>query len=508
MPPYLTPLQIFENYKKANPQKCKGKSTTEICRLAGLNEKQIAELKTTSTWLFCFDKENVNTNQDFSITEILRGSFSKSSVRTSNTPQVLNNQVEKIDLKGKPFSDVKKVIDKRVRDLSNKYELKTGGNSQLYKDAQKVINSFKQEYGNLNSSSMQYFYEPYYKTYEKDDEIIGKMREQYFKYELSAKAQYEEESALVKKYQLANCGECADLVTKICYEQFKDKYNVAQIIFNSVPSNQDNQHFAVLMSAKDGNEEFVVDLWINPQKGCIFRKDDWNAMCKELYSVKDSNVETSDHDFINLKHEQFFWDNMPMINSIFPDNEIKTIEDFFNLLKVKINKNENLPEQIVELYYMYCERYTDYGEERDNFRTQKFDYVKNKYNSFYQEFSKQKYPEKLETLKNYLDNIKINSSVIDILLKEADTLINDIDNECYGWGNGKNKKELMSPLIDYVINIAKLGYCKSDDINNFQKICNEELDATFYTDEKNIISAFKTMLEKIKDQYGHNSYLF
>ena len=48
MPPYLTPLQIFENYKKANPQKCKGKSTTEICKLAGLNDNQITELKNTS----------------------------------------------------------------------------------------------------------------------------------------------------------------------------------------------------------------------------------------------------------------------------------------------------------------------------------------------------------------------------------------------------------------------------------------------------------------------------
>ena len=508
MPPFLTPLQIFENYKKANPQKCKGKSTTEICRLAGLSDKQIAELKTTSAWLFCFDKESTITNQDFSMTEIFGGSFSKSSVKTSSLPQVLNNQVEKKDLKGKPFSYVKKVIDKRVRDLSSKYELKSGGNSQLYKDAQEVINLFKQEYGNLNSSSMQYFYEPYYKTYEKDDEIVGKMREQYNKYALSTKAQYEEESALVKKFKLANCGECADLITKICYEKFKDKYNAAQIIFDSVPSNQDNQHFAVLMSTKDGKEEFVVDLWINQQKGCIFKKSDWEQMCKELYNVSNSQVQTSNHRFSNLKYEQFFWDNIAIVNKIFPNNKIKTIEDFFNLVKVKINKNEKLPEQIIELYYMYCERYTDYGEERDNYRMRKFDYVKNNYNSFYQEFSKQKYPKKLEILKNYFNNITINSSVIDILLNEAERLIKDIDKECYGWGQGKNKKDLMTPLVDYVLNTAKLCCCKKDDINNFQKICNEELNAIFYTDEKNIISAFKTMLEKIKAQYEHDCYLF
>ena len=93
MPPYLTPLQIFENYKKANPQKCKGKSTTEICRLAGLNDKQIAELKTTSAWLFCFDKETANTSQDFSMTEILGGHFtrakSKQTKKTTKNTKII-----------------------------------------------------------------------------------------------------------------------------------------------------------------------------------------------------------------------------------------------------------------------------------------------------------------------------------------------------------------------------------------------------------------------------------
>ena len=92
MQPYLTPLQIFENYKKANPQKCKGKSTTEICKLAGLNDKQIAELKTTSAWLFCFDRENTSINQDFSMTEIMGASFSKAPVKNLNNSIVENEQ--------------------------------------------------------------------------------------------------------------------------------------------------------------------------------------------------------------------------------------------------------------------------------------------------------------------------------------------------------------------------------------------------------------------------------
>lgn len=95
--------------------------------------------------LFCFDKENSSTDYNFNITEIFGGRFSKTSVKTLKSPQISYSPIEKFDLKGKPFNYVKKAIDKRIRDLSNKYELKTDSNSQLYKNAQKVINLFKQE---------------------------------------------------------------------------------------------------------------------------------------------------------------------------------------------------------------------------------------------------------------------------------------------------------------------------------------------------------------------------
>jgi len=99
MSPFLTPLQIFENYKKANHQKCKGKSTTEICRLAGLSDKQITELKTSSAWLFCFDKETANTSQEFSMTQILGGNFKKTQVKSEQ------NNCHNIDIK-KVVNDV------------------------------------------------------------------------------------------------------------------------------------------------------------------------------------------------------------------------------------------------------------------------------------------------------------------------------------------------------------------------------------------------------------------
>lgn len=123
MPPYLTPMQVFENYKKANLQKCKGKSTTEICKLAGLNDKQIAELKKTSAWLFCFDEQNTSTNQDINMTEILGGNFSKRTVKkvsTKSTPkmsdkdcaQMIFNQIKDISCYWKTEEIIKNTINK------------------------------------------------------------------------------------------------------------------------------------------------------------------------------------------------------------------------------------------------------------------------------------------------------------------------------------------------------------------------------------------------------------
>ena len=111
MPPYLTPLQIVENYKKANPQKCKGKSTTEICQMAGLSDKQIAELKTTSAWLFCLDKENSSINQDFSMTELFGGEFKLNVVTKKHQTQKREDIKQEINVNDYTYEALEKQYD-------------------------------------------------------------------------------------------------------------------------------------------------------------------------------------------------------------------------------------------------------------------------------------------------------------------------------------------------------------------------------------------------------------
>lgn len=83
MPQNLTLFQIFENYKKSNPQNCKDKSTIEICKLAGLSNDQIVALKLTSAWLFCDSPKSGSEYCDINFTEIMGGIFNTNIPETN-----------------------------------------------------------------------------------------------------------------------------------------------------------------------------------------------------------------------------------------------------------------------------------------------------------------------------------------------------------------------------------------------------------------------------------------
>lgn len=499
----------FKQYQRQYPLYTRD-AITDLMLKDGVITPDIAKKIKSGVSLFLIDNNitNLNSiNNDSSITSVLGGNFSTPKIPLINQEQIIIPKLDKNHLKNKPFSSVKKVIDDRIRKLSQKYEIKEDINTQLFKDAKNISKLFKDEFGNLNSSSMQYFYEPYFTTYKKDDEIIDKMRSKYFQYELSKKVQLEEEAMLIKKYRMANCGECADMVEKLCWEQYKDKYNASTIVFDSIPSKQDNQHFAVLLSTKNKQEEYVIDMWINPEKGCIFKKSDWQKMCQEVYDVKKSKLDISNSSFENLKHEQYFWNNIDKIKKEFPNDKIKTIKDFSNIVSTKINTKQTISNNIKELYYMYCERYQEFGTERDSFREDKFNFVQKQYDKFYSQFLTQNYEEKLATLTKFLNNIKINSSMIDVLINQSETLISDIDKSCYGIGEGQNKKNLILPLVDYIKKLANLSGCEQAKVNEFETKVLKELNAIFYTDEKKIISSFKNILKELKSKYDLNSYL-
>ena len=106
----------------------------------------------------------------------------------------------------------------------------------------------------------------------------------------------------------------------------------------------------------------------------------------------------------------------------------------------------------------------------------------------------------LTTLKLLMNEIDKNI-IIDVLDKlEVKDLIKYLDSIASGWGNGKNKKALISPIIKALAEKAKDVGIDSKIIQDFKKTCNKELDAIIYTDAKVIQSEVEKMVKLIKSK--------
>lgn len=88
---------------------------------------------------------------------------------------------------------------------------------------------------------------------------------------------------------------------------------------------------------------------------------------------------------------------------------------------------------------------------------------------------------------------------IDFIKNNSESLITTLNKAEYGWGRGKAKKALIKPLVDNII-VALKKYpdhyskhnCKY--YEQLQADIIKELDAFFYTNEKNIIVAFNKLI--------------
>ena len=84
----------------------------------------------------------------------------------------------------------------------------------------------------------------------------------------------------------------------------------------------------------------------------------------------------------------------------------------------------------------------------------------------------------------------INSSNVFKIL-DRDTLyrlIDKMDWMAWGWGNGKEKKELIKPIVDIICEYAILNGKDADIVVNNRLACYTELNALFYTNHWKIIN--------------------
>ena len=110
----------------------------------------------------------------------------------------------------------------------------------------------------------------------------------------------------------------------------------------------------------------------------------------------------------------------------------------------------------------------------------------------------------VETLDEYLNSITDEQATLIVLQNHYENLITNIDNAKYGWGNGKNKKELIMPFIEFIS--QSCSYLPKEDIDKFKQTCLKELNAKFYTDEKEILNAFNKILTQANSYYKQYGY--
>ena len=97
----------------------------------------------------------------------------------------------------------------------------------------------------------------------------------------------------------------------------------------------------------------------------------------------------------------------------------------------------------------------------------------------------------------------VNSENIKDLFSDKNTIsfiINCFDLIKHGWGNGKEKKELIAPLVDDYCEYAAKKGVEEDIIKDVKTACYKELDALLYTDEKVIIEKLQILFDKIKEK--------
>lgn len=97
----------------------------------------------------------------------------------------------------------------------------------------------------------------------------------------------------------------------------------------------------------------------------------------------------------------------------------------------------------------------------------------------------------------------VNSENIKDLFSDKNTIyfiINCFDLIKHGWGNGKEKKELIAPLVDAYCEYAAKKGVEEDIIKDVKTACYKELDALLYTDEDVIVEKLQMLFDKIKEK--------
>ena len=530
MPPYLTPLQIFENYKKANPQKCKGKSTTEICKLAGLSDKQIAELRTTSAWLFCFDKKNISSNQDFNMTEIFGGSFSKKTQTKQHSKTNFNRKIEPTFQSEKQgdcwlLSDInalnqtewgrQAIYDAIIPDEDNSggVTIKFKGSPLKQKSfhitAEEIDKARKSGHYSRGDDDMIAFElatEKLAKTLEKigfGKRITGFDDLTDHKSYISGGGIYDKNGYTMDISELI-------LGQKDIEVSFTQKTKLPNQFLQKFSENIDNTasvctfnmvHDVEGRSPNDpvhGNHAYAIKKFvygkyvtlIDPYHSNKEIKLSWNKFINDVEKITIATKDKVIHNLLENVLPQKLKEEIKQSHQESAQINNKQIQT-----KIDVNIVNNIFPEVAKILINF-----DIPEQDLNFNTMKSiiktDFLRNndfamKYINLWREIP-------FEQRKISTENVNKNNVLLLLELKRD--FIIYLDNLKSGWGKGKEKKVLIQPIINALVEKAKETDIDNSVIDNFKNKCNKELDATFYTDEKVIQSEVEKMVKLIKSK--------
>ena len=201
--------------------------------------------------------------------------------------------------------------EEKLMKLTNKYNLVNIRNTQseTLKDAQLLSEKFTKTYGLLKSLSreeLMLINHPNLQPRSSTQRIYNQMCSETLNGG-NITQQIINKSRLVKKYKSANCGDCTMILNKMAYDKFKDKYNINTINYYATLKDRGVAHIALLLSSKDGTEEYVIDPWIDPHNGGVFKRKNWENIVAKAYQINKNakiNIFINDSIVKSLKEEE------------------------------------------------------------------------------------------------------------------------------------------------------------------------------------------------------------
>lgn len=248
------------------------------------------------------------------------------------------------------FDYVESIAQKDLNKIVNMYNLiDSDKNSILFSECKKIAIEFRKEYGPISSASMEFLLTQKMRKQTERNITLVRDKTQYG----DATEKCNTTQKMVKKTGSANCAECADIINLMCVYELNKGYNTEKIYFKSIPEDENKQHVAVLVTSKDSSESYVIDPWISPSSGGIFKKTDWIKMMTKVYNTEKFNSYSEGSTTKDLEREKYFYQNIESLKNELPKLALTSPYNFAHCIYNKLKNGEKVSDATMKMFDKY-----------------------------------------------------------------------------------------------------------------------------------------------------------